>query len=201
MSEQWVATWEALAATAPAGHYEELVARYAQPHRHHHTMQHIEECFAELATVRSEAERPAEVELALWFHDAIYDTARHDNEQRSAEWARSVAAEAGLDAGVGDRVATLIMATRHDARPADADARVLVDVDLSILGADPDRFAEYERDVRREYAAVPEPVFRRERSKILRRFLDRPRIFETRHLHESREARARANLARALREL
>jgi predicted metal-dependent HD superfamily phosphohydrolase len=201
MHEQWVATWDALGAPAPDGTYEELEARYAEPHRHYHTLRHLEECFAELACVRSEAQRPAEVELALWFHDAIYDTKRHDNEQRSAEWARSVVTQAGLAASVGERVAALIMATRHDAAPVGADARVLVDVDLSVLGAEPDRFAEYERDVRQEYHWVPDPVFRRERRKILRRFLDRPQIFETRRLRDTREARARANLARSLREL
>jgi predicted metal-dependent HD superfamily phosphohydrolase len=78
--EQWLTTWRGLGAAAPSGLYEELLARYTEPHRHYHTVRHLEECFAELAAVRADAARPAEVELALWFHDAIYDTARHDNE-------------------------------------------------------------------------------------------------------------------------
>jgi predicted metal-dependent HD superfamily phosphohydrolase len=201
MREQWIVTWERLGAAAPEGVYEEVIARYAEPHRHYHTVRHLEECFAELAAMRGEAERPGEVELALWFHDAIYDTRRHDNEERSAEWARSVVARAGLDASVGERVAALIMATRHDAVPADANARVLVDVDLSILGAPAVRFDEYERDVRREYAWVPDLVFRRERRKILRSFLERAQIFQTPAMHAAREQRARANLARSVREL
>ncbi|HEY3517689.1 MAG TPA: hypothetical protein VGL98_11645, partial [Gammaproteobacteria bacterium] len=162
------------------------------------TLRHLEECFAELPAVRADAERPAEVELALWFHDAIYDTTRHDNEQRSAEWARSVVAQAGLDASVGERVAALIMATRHDAVPADADAVVLVDVDLSILGAPPLRFDEYEREVREEYAHVPDALFRRERRKILRRLLERPHLYNTPRMRESHERRARANLERSI---
>jgi len=201
LNQQWRSTWERLGAAAPLGVFEELIAAYGEAGRHYHTGRHLEECFAQLEVVRGEALRPGEVELALWFHDAIYDTRRHDNEQRSAEWARAVVAQAGLDAAVGERVAALIMATRHDAVPADTDARVLVDVDLSILGAAPERFDEYERDVRREYAWVPSVVFRRERGKILRRFLDRPRIFETRIVGEAREGAARANLARSLREL
>jgi predicted metal-dependent HD superfamily phosphohydrolase len=178
-----------------------MLARYAEAHRHYHTTRHLEECFDALERVRGEAERAGEVELALWFHDAIYETRRHDNEQRSAEWARSVADQAGLDAGVGGRVAALIMATRHDAEPVGADACVLVDVDLSILGAEPERFDEYERDVRQEYGWVPTPVFRRERRKILRSFLERPQIFQTPAMHAAREQRARANLARSLRQL
>jgi predicted metal-dependent HD superfamily phosphohydrolase len=196
--EQWLATWRELGAAAPAGLYEELMARYAEPHRHYHTLRHLEECFAELPAVRADAARPAEVELALWFHDAIYDTTRHDNEQRSAELARSVVAQAGLDASVGERVAALIMATRHDAASTDADAAVLVDVDLSILGAPPLRFDEYEREVRKEYAQVPEALFRRERRKILRRLLERPHLYNTPQMRESHERRARANLERSI---
>jgi predicted metal-dependent HD superfamily phosphohydrolase len=196
--EQWLATWRELGAAAPSGAYEEVMARYAEPHRHYHTARHLDECFAELSAVRGDAARPAEVELALWFHDAIYDTTRHDNEQRSAEWARTVAAQAGLDASVGQRVAALIMATRHDALPADADAAVLVDVDLSILGAPPLRFDEYEREVREEYAQVPKAVFRRERRKILRRLLERPQLYNTPQMRESHERRARANLERSV---
>lgn len=201
LREQWIATWKALGAAPPDGVYEELLAGYTEPQRHYHTVRHLEECFAELAAVRAEAERPAEVELALWFHDAIYDTRRHDNEQRSAEWARSVAAGAGLDAGVAERVAALVMATRHDAVPESADARVLVDVDLSILGASEPRFDEYERDVRQEYAWVPDVVFMRERRKILARLLARPRVFATRHFAAAREHRARLNLTRSVRQL
>jgi predicted metal-dependent HD superfamily phosphohydrolase len=192
------ATWRALGAAPPRDLFENVVGRYSEPHRRYHTATHLEECFDQLDAVRADAERPGEVELALWFHDAIYDTRRHDNEQRSAEWARSVADDAGLDAAVGKRVAALIMATRHDVTPEGADARVLVDVDLSILGASSTRFDEYERDVRAEYDWVPAPVFRRERRKILERILGRERIYGTQRIRESHEAGARANLTRSL---
>jgi predicted metal-dependent HD superfamily phosphohydrolase len=198
LRERWVASWHVLGAEPPAGVFEEVMARYAEPHRRYHTMRHLEECFELLERVRGEAKQPGEVELALWFHDAIYETRRHDNEQRSAEWAQSAAAEAGLDASVGERVAALIMATRHDATPVGTDACVLVDVDLSILGAEPLRFDEYERQIREEYQWVPETLFRRERRKILRRLLARPTLFNTASMRESHERRARANLKRSL---
>ena len=199
--EQWTATWRTLGVAAPEGVYEQLMARYGEPQRHYHTARHLEECFAALARVRGEAERPGEVELALWFHDAIYDTRRHDNEERSAEWARSVVAKTGLDASVGERVAALIMATRHKAVPDGADARTLVDVDLAILGAPEERFDEYERSVRWEYGWVPDVVFRRERRRILRQFLRRRRIFQTNAMHAAHEQPARENLERSLRRL
>jgi predicted metal-dependent HD superfamily phosphohydrolase len=196
--EQWIATWQQLGAAPPAGVYEELVAAYGEPQRRYHTLRHLEECFAAVPALRGDAERPAEVELALWFHDAVYDTQRHDNEVRSALWAREVVARAGLEAGVGERVAALIMATRHDAAPAGADAGVLVDIDLSILGADAKRFAEYEREVRAEYGWVPGVTFRRERRKILKRLLEREVLYNTPRMRESHEVRARANLKRSL---
>jgi predicted metal-dependent HD superfamily phosphohydrolase len=196
--EQWDATWRQLGVAAPEGVYEQLVAAYAEPHRRYHTARHLDECFAALPALRSAAERPAEIELALWFHDAIYDTRRHDNEARSATWAREVVARAGLGADVGERVATLIMATRHDAVPAGADACVLVDIDLKILGEAPARFDEYERDVRAEYSWVPGAMFRRERRKIVKQLLEREVLYATPYMRESHEVRARGNLRRSL---
>ena len=83
--EQWDATWKGLGRSPPEGVYEKLMACYSESHRRYHTARHLEECFAELAGVRSEAERLGEVELALWFHDAIYDTTRETGRQRSAQ--------------------------------------------------------------------------------------------------------------------
>jgi predicted metal-dependent HD superfamily phosphohydrolase len=118
--------------------------------------------------------------------------------QQSADWARESVRAAGLAPEIGERIHALVMATRHDAVPASPDARLLVDVDLSILGAEPLRFDEYERQVRDEYAWVPGPVFRHERRRILEAFLARPRIYQTQHFYIARESRARANLERSI---
>jgi predicted metal-dependent HD superfamily phosphohydrolase len=170
--------------------YEELIARYREPHRRYHTLQHLEECFARFDELADLAERPAEVELAIWFHDAIYDTKRGDNELRSADWA--------LDATGNKNVHALVMATRHEAVPQGRDEQVLVDVDLWILGAPPERFDEYERQVREEYAWVPGLVYRQKRREILESFVARPAIYSTERFAQRYEPRARANLARSL---
>lgn len=198
--ERWEATWHGLGAREPAL-YEELLAAYSEPHRRYHTAQHLDECFALFDEVRSLAERPAEVAAALWFHDAIYKPRRQDSEKRSAEWARSAALGAGAGTAAAGRVHALVMATRHDAVPHGADEQVLVDVDLSILGAAPARFDEYERQVRDEYAWVPDFVFRRKRKAILRAFLERAAIFATMPMRERLEAQARENLARSIERL
>jgi predicted metal-dependent HD superfamily phosphohydrolase len=198
LSERWRETWRMLGAPPDDALLESLRDRYSEPHRRYHTLQHLEECFDAYGGARETAERPGEVELALWFHDAIYDVHRRDNEARSAAWARGSVEAAGLEAGVGERAYALVMATRHDAAPSTPDAKLVVDVDLSILGADALRFDEYESQVREEYAWVPEAVFRRERRRILEGFLGRPRIYLTRYFHATHEARARFNLQRSI---
>lgn len=195
---KWQETWERLRLTAPPGLLAELTARYAEPHRAYHTQQHLEECFAALAPAASLAGRLGEVELALWFHDAIYDTRAPDNEARSADWARASLLTAGADAETAERVHALVLATSHRAAPDEADAQLLVDVDLAILGAGEPRFAEYERQIRQEYAWVPEEIFRERRARVLASFLDRPAIYSTAHFSSRLETHARANLRRSL---
>jgi len=198
---RWLETWRALGvADTPELRfvYEELIARYSEAHRFYHTVRHLNECFAQFRDLRPSAERAGEVELALWFHDAIYDVRRSDNEARSAEWARSSALAAGLGREAADRVRSLIMFTRHAAEPAGIDAQVLVDTDLSILGAAPARFDEYERQIRQEYGWVSEFVFRRKRRAILEEMLARPRIFSTALFYLRYEDAARSNLSRSI---
>jgi predicted metal-dependent HD superfamily phosphohydrolase len=197
----WDDAWRALRASPPRGLLTELVARYSEPHRAYHTLQHLGECAVELQRAASAAERLPEVQLALWFHDAIYDTHARDNEAQSGHWARTVVTAAGVAPETAARVEALVLATRHDVPPDGVDARLLVDVDLAILGAEPPRFAEYEGQIRREYFWVPEPEFRQRRARVLGGFLARPAIYGTAAFVERLEARARTNLARSLAEL
>ena len=195
LHSRWEGAWRSVGAAPEPSLYAKLFAAYREPHRHYHTLQHLEECFVQLDLLGSLAAHPGAVEIALWFHDAIYDPRGQDNEERSARWAqRSLAARAEQ----GKRVHALVMATRHEAMPQNIDEQVLVDVDLSILGAEPARFDEYEEQVRKEYAWVPLPIYRRERRRILAGLLARPGLYSTPLFVERYEQQARANLARAL---
>ena len=198
---RWRDTWERLdGIEPPSGVHEQLVARYGESQRAYHTLDHLRECFLHLDGSGAEPERPGELEIAIWFHDAIYETRVADNEERSAAWAVSVLAEAGASAAAQRRVSDLILATKHAAAPEGRDARILLDVDLSILGAPEERFREYEAQVRQEYAWVGEAEYNAARRAILESFVRRDVIFGTswfRHL----EAEARANLAWSLRNL
>jgi predicted metal-dependent HD superfamily phosphohydrolase len=194
---RWQEVWGALGAAGdPAGHAA-LLARYAEPHRHYHTGQHLEECLERFGAVRDRAARWAEVEVALWYHDAVYDTHRSDNEERSADLAAAALTRTPLTLDAIDRVRALILATRHEAPPATPDEALLADVDLAILAAPPARFDEYERQVREEYAWVPGILFRHKRREILRGFLARERIY-TSGAFPGLEPVARANIERSL---
>jgi predicted metal-dependent HD superfamily phosphohydrolase len=195
---RWAALWQEFGRPPPACVCEALAARYAETHRHYHTTQHIAECLAHFDAARSQCEHAPEVEIALWFHDAIYELRAKDNEEKSALWAQRVMREAGIAGDACERVHALILATRHDALPDTTDARILVDIDLAILGADSTRFDEYEDQVRAEYSWVPAILFRRTRRKILEGFLQRASIYSTAHFHGRLEKKARENLARSL---
>ena len=177
---------------------EDLLQRYCEPHRHYHSLAHLEDCLSQAANLRPQFVHAGEVEYALWFHDAIYDTRKSDNEQRCADWARQSALAAGLSAAAAQRIHELILATRHASLPATADAALLIDIDLSILGADATRFDAYEHEIRSEYHWVPSFLFNLKRKQLLREFLARPRIYSS-AAHQARlELPARANLARSI---
>lgn len=163
-----------------------LKVRYAEPQRRYHTLEHIEHCLEEFDP--RQAREPEAVELAIWFHDAVYDTRRAENEERSAELLLALMPEA-------KSAARLILATKHH-RASTPDEALLVDVDLAILGQPEARFDLYERQIREEYAWVPEPIFRQKRAAILRGFLDRPFIYGTEPFRARYEAAARRNLSR-----
>lgn len=197
--ERWRATWRALGVgETDVEEYATLMQRYDEPHRAYHTRRHLEECFSHWEAVRAESERPGEVELALWFHDAVYDPRRDDNESQSAALARDAAMRARLSTAAVERVVALVMATQHTAAPGAGDAARIVDVDLAILGAPPERFDEYERQVRQEYAWVPAPLFRWKRRAVLEELIARSPLFSTPHFRLGLEPQARANLTRSI---
>ena len=195
----WHRAWSELAGDRDGSALrDELLTRYAEPQRKYHTRQHLEECLALFEEVIALAPHPAEVEMALWFHDAVYDVKGSGNEERSADCAHRALIDAGVDPASADRVRQLVLVTKHDGVPSSPDEQVLVDIDLAILGAERQRFDEYERQIREEYGFVPGFLFRRKRKQILRTFLDRPVLYSTPALRDRLDARARENLRRAI---
>ena len=198
LQRSWQRACLGLGATPDEALFGRLLDAYREPQRHYHTLQHLSECIALLEPALPLAEHAGEVEFALWFHDAVYEIGRHDNELVSAQWASRAALELGGDPASAARIDALVMATLHAAEPATRDAQLLVDVDLCILGASSDRFDQYEVQVRAEYADVPDEIFRPRRRALLQTFLARPMIYGTPHFRALREGAARDNLKRSI---
>jgi predicted metal-dependent HD superfamily phosphohydrolase len=170
--------------------FEEIWKYYAGPGRLYHTLDHVQNVLETVESLGSYARNLSAVKLAGWLHDVIYDSRASDNEERSAEYAEQPCDR--LFIPQGRLVASLILKTKtHDAG-ADADAQVLIDADLAVLGASEPAYRTYAQKVRQEYDWVPEPEYRTGRRRILERFLTRPRIY---HFLSHLEDPARRNIA------
>jgi predicted metal-dependent HD superfamily phosphohydrolase len=167
---------------------DRLVAAYSDGRRYH-DLRHLAEVLDRLAELG--VGRDAELVLAAWFHDAVYD-GRAGAEERSAALAASELDGTGVD--VGEVVRLVRLTERHSPEPGDRRGEALCDADLAILAATADRYAEYAADVRREYADYSDDEFRTGRLSVLRELAARERLFRTAYGHEHWETRARANL-------
>ena len=174
-----------------------LRAAYGQQHRRYHTLAHIEDCLARLDQVSGlSARERAVLTEALWWHDAVYDPLRADNEDVSADLAaQALAAEGGSEADIAE-VSRLIRLTKgHEVQAGDRLGALMVSIDLSILGAKPEAYAAYASAIREEYAHVPKDVYRFGRAKVLRTFLEAAVLFPDPAFAAALDAAARRNLA------
>ncbi len=190
LTQRWLAALPAGVDQQLAGRIgAELLARWSQPHRHYHTLEH-------LTTMLSIVDKNGPVPLAAWFHDAVYDPRRHDNEEASARLAEAALDELGVPSG---EVARLVRLTAtHDPEPGDRNGALLTDADLAILAAEPATYDRYARAVRREYSHLPDDELRAGRAAVLRRLHDRPVLYRIVPERAEWDARARANLSREL---
>jgi predicted metal-dependent HD superfamily phosphohydrolase len=192
---RWATLWQEFSPLEDPGAeiFATMVKCYAEPHRAYHTLQHVADCLVEFDHVRHLAELPHLVELAIWTHDVLYDPHAKDNERASSRW---------IEMHIKTRISgyetlmlrNMIIATEHVDPPQTPDVGLMQDIDLTILGSEPERFDTYERQIKYEYAFIPDDTFRAARAKILQRFLDRPTIYHTPIFFEDYEEMARENL-------
>lgn len=170
----------------------DLGSRYCEPHRHYHTLDHIG---ASLAHLDGVGVNPI-VEGAIWFHDAIYDPTRDDNELRSAEYFLEVTKD-WIDPARAENIQRLILATDFRTESGDdPDVHLMLDIDLAVLSAPATDYDGYRDAIRREYGHVPDEDFRKGRAAVVRRFLEKP-IYRT-AAYQLRETVARENILREL---
>ena len=178
--------------------FDDLYARYTSPNRHYHDIHHIAECLEELDDVRHLARDPDAIELAIWFHDCVYDAARLDNEEQSARIARRALSSMSVSTAMLDAITHMILATAHTIPPANPDEQLLTDIDLAPLGAPAAVFNANGQSIRQEYSHLDDATYAQGRAAILENFLNRPRIYSTDTFAQRYEGQARSNLARTI---
>lgn len=200
MSSPLERSWTAVVGDAPESIelWSELVTRWSEPHRVYHGLAHLSAVLGVVDEFAGHAADPDTVRLAVWYHDAIYDPRRTDNEERSTVLAEEQLPGVGVPAARVADVARLVRLTAtHDPEPADRDGELLCDADLLVLSSPPAAYLGYAGAIRAEYAHVSDEDFRTGRAEILHSLLDAPRIYRLPQLAGYEDA-ARANLAAEL---
>ena len=178
--------------------HRQLVTGYGEPQRHYHTLAHIAHCLTQFDLCKSLARNPDALELAVWFHDVIFEPGRSDNEAQSARLYQD------LSAGIHDKetrqpVDRLIMATLHDGSSlGDADASYMVDIDLSSFGLDWDAFLLDSQNLREENPHLSDTEYYRKLHIFHSSLLARPRFFLSDFFFQRYEQQARTNVSRYL---
>lgn len=173
--------------------WDDLLKHYSEAHRHYHNLEHIDCLLTRLEGMPGENDG---LELAVWYHDCIYDPASPDNEAQSA-WHFSRILGPFLETSRRDEVCRLILATDHSRpRSGRGDENLLIDLDLSILGAPEIEYDQYRDSIRKEFSFVPDADYCKGRCAVLKKFLS-DKIFSTLHFAHLEEM-ARSNLLREI---
>ena len=208
LPERWAARWDQTRdwlglgmLFVPVG--EALLRHYSEAGRFYHDGGHVLACLKTLDKYPGNVRDQDAMELALWYHDAVYDPKAKsgENEAQSVELFRREFGSVARHLVNMKEVERLILATRHQTEPDDADDALIMDIDLGILGADPIRYDAYAENIRKEYPHVDEEKYRAGRALVLRGFLARQSIYWTHHFRKTLEKQARKNLERELESL
>jgi predicted metal-dependent HD superfamily phosphohydrolase len=202
-AKRFEALWRRCVASPPspegAAVYADLRRLLGAPYRHYHTLEHIHDCVRRIDEVAPLLVDRDAVELALWFHDAVYEFGAATNERRSAEM--FVRMSDGATSVFRRRVCGLILATRHAGIAHGNDRRFVVDIDLAGFGAP---WAEFMRNgalLRKESAAKTDAQYQAGQVCFLDQLRRRPRFFSTDYFRDLYETTAQDNLRRLLDEL
>lgn len=202
MLDRWNKLWKSLGTANNAEDlFYQLINAYNDKNRAYHNINHIKLCLSEFDQVQDRLKNPKEVELAIWFHDVIYDPKSAYNEEESAKFAVLKLNNYETTCIRIDRVKDLILSTKHDRTINTSDAEYLIDIDISIFGYPPKIYEDYEKNIRKEYKWVPDTIYRKKRMELLISFLSRDKIYYTNYFSNKYERQSRSNLKEALKSL
>lgn len=179
-----------------------LATAHGADGRFYHNLNHIQHALDIANQLQDVAVDFTAVQLALWFHDVVYDPRRSDNEAQSAAYAERVLRPLGVPDAMLTTVSDLILATKsHEAPRPDPNIFVILDADLAILSAPPEQYDAYARAIRQEYSFIPEEQYVVGRTAVLQKFLARSPFYFTDWMRERGETAVYQNLSRELAEL
>lgn len=181
--------------------FDKLISHYQQSHRHYHNLTHLSECFVWFDEIKGDLYRPNLVAIALFYHDVIYNPKSSTNEQDSSDMMKGELQDILSEQELAI-INEFILATKHHINPLTNeykhDLDYLLDMDLAILGSSPERFAEYNTQIRQEYAWVNGLIYHFKRKSVLKGFYQKERIYLTEYFYDRLEKQARENLKPAI---
>ena len=201
MQTRWLGFADQLAISRDAAGeiWCQLEVAYGENGRFYHTLTHIQHVLDIAEQLQESAADFTAVQLAIWFHDVVYNPRRSDNEAQSAALAQTLLRPLSMPAQTLTTVANLILATQtHETAVTDPNTFVMLDADLAIFCASPKQYDAYAQAIRQEYSFVPEEAYRAGRTAVLERFLARSPFYFTEGMQMMGETAVRQNITREL---
>ena len=193
LEKSWFKLYQHYHFSEPQKVFNKLIAAYSEKQRAYHTLQHLYECLIFLESIRADLKDAHAVELAIWFHDAIYDPQAKNNELKSAELFEQYLFQ-DLSIDIVQKIKRWIIATHKHEVTDELDLQFLLDIDLAILAASPERFDEYEQQIQQEYAWVDPDVYSIKRKQVLAHFYQAEPLYQTEYFQQNFERKAKGNL-------
>jgi len=178
--------------------WDEIETAYSSQLRFYHNLVHLENMAKQLQAVKHELDNRDALFFALCYHDIVYRPGSQENEQKSAELAKFRLSQLKVAEATIQRCIHHILATASHHKTADPDSNYFTDADLSVFGTNAAAYKQYCQDIRREYIAFPDIVYRQGRRDMIHQFLRMDCIFKTSYFFDQYEEKARKNLQEEL---
>lgn len=178
--------------------WDQITKSYTAPERKYHNLEHLQQLFEEFDRIEEEISHPDACALAIFFHDVYYDPTGNRNEEESAALAEEILSDFNFDRNLIENVKSLILVTKVGSFPLSNDEQFMIDIDRSILGKSPDKYANYRNQIRQEYSLHPEKAFLIGRKHFIRSLLGKVSIYQTTPFKERLEEQAIENLTEEL---
>lgn len=182
--------------------WNEIVECYTEPKRYYHNLNHIGSLFELFERFMPHINQPAITGFSIFYHDIVYDTFRHDNEEKSAAKAREQLQQLNINRSLLHAIELFILATKtHDIPngfPFKNDLSFFLDFDLSILGVKWEDYFMYSYNIRKEFNQYPDTAYKEGRRQALERIANKPFLFLTPQLQQLFEETARQNINKEL---